>query len=124
MKTDYIPSKDAFFNIFQQIFMDYIIANRVRLGLTTDEVNAMLTLQVIWADAWAVAMNRNHRTHADVVAKDDAREVYEGAIRDFVASLLRFNTAVTDVDRANMGLTIPKHGRTPVSVPDSVPVVG
>ena len=54
--------------------------------------------------------------------KDDARELYEKALRIFIKQWLAFNTHVSDKDRDLMGLTVKTNTHTPATKPTTVPM--
>jgi len=119
---DYIPQSDADFNILQAAVVSDVQTNTVLWGILPPEVAALVVLQLAWAAAYAKASNKQNRTAADVQAKDDARAVYEKALRKFVAKWLASNDKVPDAERQRMGLTIKSGTHTAVAVPTTRPI--
>ena len=55
-------------------------------------------------------------------AKDDARRVFEKALRNFIRQWIANNAKVPDSERERMGVTVKSNTHTPVAVPTSSPV--
>ncbi|RRJ99165.1 hypothetical protein Ga0100230_013120 [Opitutaceae bacterium TAV3] len=124
MKHDYIPPSDAAFNDWVRFLYAYAAGNAARLGVKPADLTALSPLVNNWGDSYETALNPASRTPAAVAAKNTARKALEAAARDFVkANLSTGNKAVTDADRENMGLTIPKTTHTPAPVPVTSPRV-
>ncbi len=109
---DFIPTKDADFNIFQSNLLAIVQPNITIWGILPADFTALIALQTLWAAAFAKASNKQNRTAADVQAKDDARHNYEKILRTFVAQWLARNTKVPDAERERMGLTVRDNKRT------------
>jgi len=120
--ADYIPQNDAEFNLWQANMVEIIASNLENWVITADDFNTLTGLQENWAVAFAKASNKQNRTSADVLAKDDAREAYVKDLRNFVAQWLASNSKVSNSDRGRMGLTVKSGTRTPVPVPITLPV--
>ena len=120
--ADYIPQNDAEFNLWQANMVEIIASNLENWAISTDDFTALNGLQENWAIAFAKASNKQNRTSADVLAKDDAREAYVKDLRSFVAQWLANNSKVSNSDRGRMGLTVKSGTRTPVPVPITLPV--
>jgi hypothetical protein len=119
---DYLPSADVEFNVWQSNLITLVQASTTAWGVLLADVTALVATQTVWNAAFAKASNRQNRTSADVQAKDDARKVYEKALRNFVAQWLSRNSKVTDADRERMGLTVRSTTHTAVAVPTTSPV--
>jgi hypothetical protein len=83
-------------------------------------VSALDALLVTYNTAWTAYKAPNHGP-ADTLAKNETRDAYKKALRAFVNERLRFNSAVTDVDKQNAGLTIPSGTRVPEEPPTTRP---
>ena len=119
--TDFIPHSDGDFNLWQGNLVAYTEQNLTAWGIPADNFTALRVKERIWAPAYVKASNKQNRTAADVLAKDEAHVEYEKAIRVFVAENLAYNSKVTDSDRARMGLTVKSGTRTPVAKPATSP---
>lgn len=91
-------------------------------GIDSDDFATVKSNQTAWASTYAKASNKQNRTAADVLAKDEAGANYKKTIRAFVAQWLANNTKVTDADRTRMGLTVKTGTRTATPVPTTCPV--
>lgn len=120
--SDFIPRSDGDFNLWQGTLIEYVALNLVTWGISEPDFTVLKSKQSVWEPAFAKASNKQNRTSADVLAKDEAYEDYVGAIRPFVAEWLANNSKVTDSDRARMGLTVKSGTRTPKAKPTSSPV--
>jgi hypothetical protein len=120
MATNYIPSADATFNSWQQQAFDYINAQSERFSIDSSAIESFENIKRDWEQKYAVASGYES-THAAIVAKQECRRAYEKFLRDFVNKYIRYNDAVTDSDRANMGLPILSTKRTPSPVPSTYP---
>jgi len=120
--SDYIPSNDAQFNIFQGNLITIVQANATAWGILAADVTALVASQTTWTTPFAKASNKLNRTAADVQAKDDARRVFEKALRNFIRQWIANNAKVPDSERERMGVTVKSNTHTPVAVPTSSPV--
>ncbi|EIQ00146.1 hypothetical protein OpiT1DRAFT_04686 [Opitutaceae bacterium TAV1] len=124
MNHDYIPHSDAAFNDWVRFLHSYATENATRLGVRAADLTALTPLLNAWGEAYEAALNPATRTPAAIAARNTARKALQAAARDFVkANLSTGNKAVTDADRENMGLTIPKTTHTPAPVPETSPRV-
>jgi hypothetical protein len=120
--TDYVPTNDAEFNIWQAEVLSDVQLYATLWGILAADITALVALQAAWMVAYAKGGNKNNRQSPDVQAKDDARAAYEKALRKFVAKWLASNDKVTDAERTRMGLTVKSGTHTSVAVPTTNPV--
>ncbi len=120
--ADYIPQNDADMNVWQGNLVEIITPNLTAWGISTDDFAVVKSKQTTWETAYAKASNKQNRTAADVLTKDEAGADYKKSIRSFVAQWLSNNTKVTDADRTRMGLTVKTSTRTAAPVPTTSPV--
>jgi len=120
--SDFIPLKDADFNVWQGNLVAIVEPNLLAWGVNADDFTALKSEQTTWQTTYAKASNKQNRTSADVRAKDEAGMQYKKSIRGFVSQWLANNSKVTDVDRTRMGLTVKTGTRTPTPVPATSPV--
>ena len=121
-KTDFIPESDAEFNLWQANLIVSVQASTTAWGILAADVTALVALQTPWTASFAKTSNPNNCTTADVQAKNDARRVYEKALRNFIGQWLARNAKVTDSDRTRLNITVKSASRTPVAVPSPCPV--
>lgn len=120
--ADYIPQNDADMNVWQGNLVEIIEPNLTVWGILENDFAAVKSIQTIWDATYAKASNKQNRTAADVLAKDEAATEYKKVIRSFVAQWLANNTKVTDADRTRMGLTVKTGTRTATPVPSTCPI--
>ena len=121
MGKDYIPTKDADFDVFQDNFMNGVQPRIVDWGIPQTEFDALVLLQVTWDGTWAKASDKDSRSRADVQAKKSARKAYEAGLRRFIREWIAFNSKVTDSDLVGLGLKRKDLEPTPAPVPDRAP---
>ncbi|MDR1722602.1 MAG: hypothetical protein LBR84_01530 [Tannerella sp.] len=123
MSTDYIPHSYDGLAIWLNNFTAFVSdqANMTRLGIAADKINALL-LSANQFIAANTAADEPNAGSADLLVRSEAASAATNAVRYFVNSQLRYNDAVTDQDRVNMGLTVPDHEPTPAPVPVTWPV--
>jgi hypothetical protein len=119
---DYIPQNDADMNVWQGNLVAIVESNLTTWSISTDDFAVVKSKQTTWTTAYTKASNKQNRTSADVLAKDDASYEYKKTIRGFVAQWLANNTKITDSDRTRMGLTVKSGTRTPTPAPATCPV--
>ena len=119
---DFIPQNDAEFNLWQMSLTEIIEPNLTHWNISADDFTALKASQTGWITAFAKASNKQNRTRADVQSKDDARDSYEKALRQFNAQWLANNTKVLNSDREKMGLRVKQGTRKPVPIPATSPV--
>lgn len=120
--SDFIPSSDAEFNVWQGNLILLVDTNAEAWGIPPADITALKTKQTAWVTAFNKASNKQNRSAADVRAKDDARAPFQKGIRNFVAQWLANNNKITDSDRERMDITVRSGSRTPVPVPTTTPV--
>lgn len=121
---DYIPPSDDAFNAWQAVFNTFLQANIVALGLsvTDPDVIAMGPTQANWTTSYAAHNNAQNAAQAARQTKDLNKADYIALIRRIVGRLQN-NVAVSDAERASLGITVPDTTPTPVGVPTTRPVL-
>jgi hypothetical protein len=123
MAKDYIPSKDADFDVWYQNIVSYVgnKVNKPPVEWTHIPVEASLAFFNGYTD-WHAAYTVTLYPHvpADIVAKNDERKKATGIIRPFVKQYLRV-PPVTNADRENMGVSNYDASSTPVQPPKEPP---
>ena len=118
-----IPSKDEEFNSFQINLITQVTANATDWQIATLAITALTALQTIWAAAWANWVDESKRTKSVTQAKNTARKNYEASMRKFIKKWIYDNDAMTAANIMDCGLKPRDTTRTPVPIPDTVPVV-
>jgi len=120
--ADYIPLSDAKYNTWQFNLIEILIVNATAWGIPEDVITSLKAAQARWAAAYEIASNKQNRTAADVITKNEAGEEFTSAIRDTVQQWLARNPKVSDADRVRMGITVRSNSHTPVPPPSTSPV--
>jgi hypothetical protein len=120
--TDYIPSSDPDFDQFQENLYSTSSTNAATWNIPTTAIGVLTPLKKSWDNAWADAKDANNRTRVQTKAKDDARDAYEPAIREFVQGQLIHNTAIASSDLKGIGLKRRDGTRTSSPVPTDTPL--
>jgi hypothetical protein len=113
---DYVPGADALFNQWQHQLLLYVKPHLSDWNIPEANFTELSSKQQDFTAKYEVYINPETHTPASVTAKQEARKVYEKAIREFVMSHLTYNQAVTNDDRRNMQLTI--HDVKPSPAPE------
>jgi len=118
-----IPTKDADFNVWQDIIAKEAIAKTNAWLLDPTWISGTLTpARTKWNTAWTAYENPATRTPLIIAAKQDARKDYEKVLTTLVGNF-KSNTRVTDDDRRAMGINIPDTTPTPAPVPTTYPIL-
>jgi len=120
--SDYIPQNDAEMNVWQENLVEIVETNATAWGIPAENLAVVKSNQSVWMIAYGKASNKQNRTSADVMAKDNAGSDYRKVIRPFVAQWLASNSKVTDSDRTRMGLTVRTGTRTLTPIPATSPI--
>lgn len=120
--SDFIPSADADFNLWQNSLTTIVFPKIGAWGLSDADFQTLTSLQSTWTNAFIKTGNKQNRTAADVQEKDDARKAYEKGLRTFIAQWITNNTKVPNSERERMGLTVKDGTRVSAAVPSTTPV--
>ena len=120
--ADYIPKTDAEYNVWQFNLIDILSENATAWGIPAEVITSLKATQARWTAAYDKASNKQNRTAADVITKNEAGGDFTKEIRDTVQQWLVRNPKVTDADRVRMGITVRSNNHTPVPAPESFPV--
>lgn len=120
--ADYIPKPDADFHVWQFNLIEFIAQYATTWGIDPDVVTSLKANQARWTAAYDKASNKQNRTSADVMTKNEASESYVKEIREVVQQWLARNSKVSDADRVKMGITVRSGSHTSIPAPDSFPV--
>jgi hypothetical protein len=120
MHTDYIPTGDEKFLDWTQNLLVYTASRAAAWGIAESKVAALQALKNTYAEKLAAAKAPN-RGKADVLAKNEARDALEAAMRPFVKAHLAYNEDVTDEDRVKMDIPTHKNKPSPIPPPSTHP---
>jgi hypothetical protein len=115
---DFIPAGDAEFDAFFKHYCQVVaLKTSGQTPAWTHIPQARITelndAYAAWYTAWS-KLKQPH-THADVVAKNQARENGEKTLREFNNQYILYAREVTDAERADIGAHV--HDGTPTAVP-------
>ncbi|MDR3269179.1 MAG: hypothetical protein LBT83_08960 [Tannerella sp.] len=116
----YIPHAFDALLIWLNNLLPYVKENLARFGITPDDTTELNIATGLLADANAKADAPNAGKADRLDRKAKATNVIRIA-RMFVNMFLRYNPAVTDEDRINMGLNVPDSKPSPAPIPDTYP---
>lgn len=116
----YIPRSDAEFSPFAQQFCNAINNDPARYMMSPADGQWLMQALQRFLAALAVATNNANRTHGTIAAKQDARSILQGLIRDYSAHI-RANKGIVDEDKINVGVPpgniVRKKRRCPTTAP-------
>jgi hypothetical protein len=116
---DYIPGSDKEFLEWSKNLYTYTLAHFSGWSVPSPQT-ALESRLSAYETAFEAAQNPN-RGRVDILAKNETRDALKKDIRVYVKAYLINNPAVTDEDKAAMGLPIYKTGKSPVPPPETVP---
>ena len=118
----YIPPKDADFDLWLVNFDALLTATPTDFGLEAADAVAVAAVTATWVAAFAISSNPTTRTTPTVADKDVARASAEAVVRPYAVQISK-NTAVTDLNKAAIGVTIPTLVPTPIPAPTDAPTL-
>jgi len=119
--SDFLPSADGKLRDWATIFFAYLIIRLGKFNVPQSDYTPVHDAFVDFEAKLARAEDPETHTPGAVLAKNQARKVFEKALRPFIKAWIAFNPSVTDEDRLNMGLTVHKDHSTPVPDPTTFP---
>jgi hypothetical protein len=122
MSESYIPAADGAFDAWAANFATLIGNDPHSYGLEPADALRIGDAQTDWRTAYLTATTPETRTSPAIAAKDASRRTLEAVVRPYAIDI-RNNQGVTDEQRADLGLTIPKTVPTPIPAPTSAPAI-
>lgn len=116
MATDWIPHSDADFDPWQKNYLSYATANTASLGLVPGDVTPLTNAQAVWTAAYAAHV----AAQSAAQNKANSRAAFETALRALTQQI-QTHPAVTDAQRAGLGIPVRAKTRTPAGAPTSRP---
>jgi len=120
-RLDYIPAADKAFSEWVVNFIAYVATRIGKWSIDESVFTPVQALATAYAITYKLATEAATRTPGAILAKNMQKKDLIKAIRYLVKFYIACNPAVTDVDRKDAGLTVPKDGRTPAPVPTTRP---
>jgi hypothetical protein len=112
---DFIPTKESIFNDWQKNLMVKLKAGAAKWAYPSLRWTALTDAQGVFETKYALADDPTTRTPVTVTEKNEAKDVYVGELRTFLAAYITNNPDVTDADR--VGMALPIHSKTHVHHP-------
>lgn len=123
MRTkNYIPHSFNALASWLSNFWSYLNENLQRFGIAESK----LTVLEAQIEAYRIANEKAEHPNAGKADRLDRKEkagVVSQTVRSFVNEYLRYNSAVTDDDRINLGLHVPDTKPTAMTKPETWPLV-
>jgi len=120
-QTDFIPRRDADFDVFFRNLTDFVLDYNPRWGhIPQDDVDKLEILFTDWTGAWEKTLVPH--IPQLTTEKNRVRVASERALRAFINRFLRW-PPVTDLDRDKMGIRNWDTIRTPQGAPTTVPEI-
>jgi hypothetical protein len=102
---DFLPGPDKNLIDFMNVFYPYFSSNAVALGFTAADAAALNAQKIAFETTYTQNLSAQQAAQAARQAKDIARDALEATVR-MLARRMQANPAVTDVQRAAMGITV------------------
>jgi hypothetical protein len=118
---DYIPTSDADFDNWLDLFAAYVTANAAALGLTPNDIAPLTAAAAGWDAAFPANETAQAAASAAAISKDHSRATAETVARPLVQQL-QASPLVTDAQRQQMKITVRATTRTRASVPATAPM--
>lgn len=120
MPDTFIPPREAELVTWSNNFDTLINVSPVAYGLTSAQTLTFTGLQNAFVSAYQIANDNLTRSPANIVTKNDAKDVMVDNARDLVGIVQNF-PGTTDTQRSALGITVPDLEPTPVPVPKDPP---
>jgi hypothetical protein len=120
---DYIPRRDADFNIMQNNVYKDASENAAVWLIPQAAIDIIDKLRLRWNSAYAAYCDPAKRTKSITQEKNDARKAYVSALRGFIQGQIMHNFKIDDGDRLGMGLPVYDRTPTPAAPPATRPEI-
>ena len=122
MPGSFFPHQRDSFVAWLRNFTARIIGNPTLYHVPQPIVDELEDTNNLFEAAYARSNDKTTRTEGAVAATRDARDAVIAQVRE-VSRLVQSLDSTTDEMRRDLGITVPKRGRTPVPVPAASPGV-
>jgi hypothetical protein len=122
MGADYIPQGDSTFLTWVKNLFAYLVIHAIDWNIDpTTWMHIYPPMTTAYEDALTKAKDPNRGT-ADVLLKNETRDVLKTAMRKYVNEHLKYNSLIGDDDRKRLGLSVRDTKPTPAPDPTTFPV--
>ena len=111
---DYIPQSDPAFNAWQEIFINYAIANSMALGISISEKMELQSAGMGWTTHYLTHINAQNAAKGATENKEENKDTLESVIRQLTKKI-QARAETTDAQREALGITVPDTTLTPLS---------
>jgi len=122
MSDSYIPLRDADALAWMQNMAAKLTATPALYMVTPADAVGVSAAVEAFADAYNLIQDPSQKNKVTVAAKDDARTAAEQICRQF-AIQIKFNAAISDPAKIDIGVRPPSTTRDPIPAPNSSPVL-
>ena len=120
--ADYIAPADGDFNTWVGNFVPYVVANKVALGVSTADADALQAAYTAWSGAFGALLTAQAAAETATNLKDTKRDLLVVIVRSLTGQMQK-NPAVTDAQRQSLQINIADGTRTPAAIPTTKPVL-
>lgn len=121
MRTSYFPSTDNSLVAWGHNFSEKVMAWYSDLGISLEQAEQFALVQSEFAQAYMDARRPGVRIEANTVRKNEKRDAMKAAAR-LLVSTINGQASVSNEQRADLGLTVPKQ-KSKIPVPDVSPTI-
>lgn len=118
----YIPAPDSLFALWLDNFSTLLTASPTTYGLVAGDATAVAGVNTPFQAAYLLAINPATRTSGTIADKDAARAAAEALVRPLAVRIIR-NPSVLNIDRVNIGVTVPSTVPSPIPAPVTQPTL-
>jgi len=122
MSTNYIPQKDQQLETWALNFATVLNTSYLGYGLQSSDAVLINDTVNAYSAALLVATTPATRTKDSVAAKNAARNNMLVIVRRY-AQNIQTNPAISDEQKATIGITLRKTNKTPIPPPSSLPII-
>jgi len=118
----YIPNTDLAFKVWLQNFAQVLQQDPVRFGMTSADALVVWETYISYRDALDLSVMPGSRNSTTVAAKDGQRASAMLTVRP-IAQILKANKAISNEDKALLGIHINDTTKTPIPQPSTAPML-
>lgn len=122
MPHDFLPEREEELLNWSRNFCDQIVAKPMVFGLTAEQAAWYAALDEAYATDYNLSRNPTTRTPVQIKKKNEAKKALKAGARQ-LARIVRATPEVTNMERAQLGLTVPDETMTPAVRPSEPPVL-
>ncbi len=122
-RRDYIPYKDPEFDSFQDNFIKQVSLHKAEWAIEGSFIEALLPLQEKWKEKWNLAKVKTTATLTMIASKNNARNMYEKKLRNFIQRFIYHNNAVSPDDIILCGLEPYNTNKKEIAATTKIPLL-